>query len=115
MRTLFLDPLSRDLALDADGNIAVASDPYSLAQDAASAILLRFGELWFDTSIGVPYSSILGKTAPFSLGKSSMVKAALGVPGVTAAAVFVSGVADRKLSGQVQVTDETGKITAVNF
>jgi hypothetical protein len=35
--------------LDAEGNIAVASEPYSLAQDAASAIKTFAGEVFWDT------------------------------------------------------------------
>ena len=38
MNTLLLDTLRWDLCLDVHGNIAVASDPYSVAQDVASAI-----------------------------------------------------------------------------
>jgi hypothetical protein len=38
MNTLFLNPGPWDLTLDASGNIALAAEPYSLAQDAASAI-----------------------------------------------------------------------------
>jgi hypothetical protein len=40
-----LDRSTSDLALDASGNIAVASAPYALAHDAASAIRLFAGEL----------------------------------------------------------------------
>ena len=52
-QTLLLDPLKWDLVVDAAGNIAVASPPYALAQDAASSIKLFSGECYYDTSIGV--------------------------------------------------------------
>ena len=38
MNTLLLDLTNWDLLVDASGNIAVASDPYSVAQDVASAV-----------------------------------------------------------------------------
>ena len=37
MNTLYLDPQSWDLVLDAAGNIAMAKGPYAKAQDVASA------------------------------------------------------------------------------
>jgi len=62
MNTLLLDTDKWDLVLDVSGNIAVASDPYSVAQDGASALKLVSGELWYDTTRGVPYfQRIFGK------------------------------------------------------
>ena len=65
MKTLLLDVESWDVILDAASNIAIASEPYAVAQDVASAIKLFAGELWYDTTKGVPYfASILGKSPP---------------------------------------------------
>jgi hypothetical protein len=44
VNTLLLDVSSWDLCLDAAGNIAMASNPYSIAQDAASAIRTFAGD-----------------------------------------------------------------------
>lgn len=116
MQTLLLDLTTWDLVIDADGNIAVASAPYSLAQDAASAIRLFQGELWYDTTQGVPYfQDILGKTPPPSLIKAKFVRAAKTVPGVVEAVCFITGITDRRLTGQVQVTDTFGVISAASF
>lgn len=114
--TLLLDRSTWDLVLDVSGNIAVASDPYSLAQDAASAIKLFQGELWYDTSQGIPYfQQILGQAPHFSYMKAQFIKAALTVPGVVAAQVFISGFQDRIISGQVQVTNQVGVIASARF
>ena len=114
--TLLLDRDTWDLVLNADGNVAIASDPYSQAQDAASAIRLAQGELWYDTTQGVPYfSTILGRRPPSSLIKAKFVAAALSVPGVASAQVFVTGIADRRISGQVQITTTSGQTGAANF
>lgn len=115
MDTLLLDRTGWDLVLDVDGNIAVASDPYSLAQDAASAVRLRKGELWYDTTKGVDYSDVLGRMPPLALLKARLVAAALTVPGVVAAQCFVESAAGRTVTGQVQVTDEDGVLVPAAF
>jgi hypothetical protein len=114
--SLYLDPTSWDLALDSSGNIALAGEPYRLAQDAACAIRTFAGEVFYDTTQGVPYwSQILGKFPSLSAVKSQLVAAAESVPGVASAQVFITSVVDRKLSGQVQVTDANGVTTAATF
>ena len=52
--TLLLTPQTWDLTVDASNNIAVAAEPYALAQDAASAIRLFQGEDYYDTTRGIP-------------------------------------------------------------
>lgn len=114
--TLLLDTVAWDLVLDVYGNIALATDPYSLAQDAASAIRLFQGELYYDTLPGVPYwQSILGRRPPLSLIKQAFVEAALRVPGVKEAQCFITEITDRAIHGQVQVTSTTGTLSAAGF
>ena len=114
--TLLLDRSVWDLLLDASGNIALASEPYSLAQDAASAIRLFKGELFYDTTLGVPYfGQILGQFPPIALMKAKFVAAALTVPGVVDAVCYITGIEGRTVSGQVQVTDTAGRITVAAF
>jgi hypothetical protein len=116
MQTLLLDVEGWDLTLDSARNIAIASDPYSQAQDAASEIKTFQGECYYDTTRGIPYwISILGKRPPLSLIRSHLVAAALTVPGVTAARVFISSFADRTVSGQVQITNAAGQAQGVSF
>lgn len=114
--TLLLDEVSWDLLLDTSGNIAVATNPYALAQDAASAIRLFLGELYFDASVGVPYrEKILGRSPPISLLKSLLVSAALSVSGVKSAVCYITSVSGRTVRGQVQVTDVSGTQSAAAF
>ena len=117
MNTLLLDPVTWDLVLDAQGNIAVASNPYSLAQDAASQIKLFYGELWYQNNIGVTYwQQILGKLPPVSVIKSQFVTAAELVPEVVAAQCFISEItSQRVVMGQVQILDDSGNIVAASF
>lgn len=114
--TLLLDQVFWDLVLDSNGNIAVASDPYAMGQDAASAIRLFLGELWFDTALGVPYfTELLGKNPPLAIIKARMIQAALSVPGVVSAQVFITAITDRTVHGQVQVAGANGILQAAVF
>lgn len=108
--TLLLDLTTWDLVVDANGNIAVASDPYSVAQDVASAVRTFLGEVWYNTTDGIPYfQSILGKLPSLAYVKAQMVTAALTVPGCNNPVVFFSGLSGRTLTGQIQFTDDNGQ------
>lgn len=117
MQTLLLDTVAWDLVLDVHNDIAVASEPYALSQDAASAIKVFKGEAYWDTELGIPYlADILGKNPPTALLKATFVEEAKTVPGVAAAQCFLAELTDRILSGQIQVTaEETGAVSAANF
>ena len=116
MDTLLLDTVIWDLCLDASGNIAMATQPYAIAQDVASAVRLFLGELYFDNSKGIPYpGSVFGSTPSLSIVRKMIVDAALTVPNVVSAECIISGLANRVLSGQVQVVDTEGTTTVVNF
>jgi hypothetical protein len=115
--TLLLDRTTWDLVLGADGNIAVAAEPYALAQDAASAIKTFLGECYWDTALGVPYlTQVLGKSPSLSQVKGLLVAAAMTVPGVASAKVFLVSATNRGLVGQVQVTSAaTRQVSAAGF
>lgn len=116
MNTLLLDRRAWDLVLDASGNIALASNPYSIAQSVASAVKLFKGELWYDTTKGVPYwSQILGQWPPLAVVRAYIVTAALTVPEVVSAQCIVVSFLERTITGQVQVTDSSGTTQTVSF
>ena len=110
--TLLLDREFWDLAIDAAGNIALASEPYSQAQDAASAVRVFLGEYYYDTTLGVPYfTDVLGRYQPTQILRARAQLAALTVPGVTdAKAILVAG-PNRQLTGQIQITTASGDQT----
>ena len=115
-KTLLLDQDKWDLVLDSAGNIAVASTPYALAQDVASAVRLFIGELWYDTEKGIPYfEDVLGHLPPVSLVVSYIENAALTVPGVVSARCIISSIDARSVSGQIQFIDENGVSNNVVF
>jgi len=116
VNTIFLDPNAWDLTKDSFGNIAMSTDGYALAQDAASAIRTVKGEVYYDTTLGIPYfQQILGFSPPVSLMKAYFVQAALTVPEVATAVCFIASIANRQVTGQVQVRTARGQLAAANF
>ena len=116
MNTLLLTRDLWDLCLDANNNIAVASDPYSVAQDVASACRTFLGEVYYNTTLGVPYfQQILGKFPPLALLKAQLCAQAARVPGCTNPQCFIASVANRTVTGQIVFTDSNGKTQTVAF
>jgi hypothetical protein len=116
MDTLLLDQVTWDLVLDADENIAKATDPYALAQDAASVIRTWLGEVYFDTTLGIPWQQqVFGRTPSLSLLKEQLKAAALTVPEVGSVEVFLVTGDARTVGGQIQVTSEQGLVAVADF
>jgi hypothetical protein len=111
--TWLLDWSTGDSCLDASGNIAVASAPYSISQDVATQLSTFLGECWYDATQGVPYwQQILGKRPPASLIVSLLEAQALRVPDVKTATATIGGInAQRGAIGQMIVTDIAGNTT----
>lgn len=115
-KTLLLDRTAWDLVLDTSGNIACATEPYSLAQDVASAVRTFLGECWYDTTQGVPYwQQILGQWPPMILVKRRIEQTALTVPGVTAATCDFLQFNNRQLTGRILITNSDGNKSEASF
>lgn len=116
LNTLLLDQVAWDLVLDINGNIAMASPPYALAQDVASACSLFKGELLYAVGKGVPYfEEILGKNIPANLIAGHLEIAALSVPGVVSAQAALILDSARAVTGTLQFIDELGALNDVQF
>ncbi|MNT18985.1 hypothetical protein D3C72_1542170 [compost metagenome] len=116
MNTLLLDRTAWDLVLDASGNIAMATNPYAAAQDAASAIKLFRGELFYNTAPGVPYwEEFLGHRPPLALVRGHVQRAAMTVPNVVNAVCTLTSYTDRVLTGHVEITLQDGTTQTVSF
>ena len=114
--TFLLDVDSWDLTLDANGNVALSNPAYALAQDVASAVKLFAGELWYDTTKGVPYfQDVLGQLPPVPLFIRHLEDAALTVPGVVNTQINFSSFDNREVFGQIFFIDEVGEESGVSF
>jgi hypothetical protein len=114
--SMLLDTVAWDCVLDAQSNWAACTAPYSLAQDVATALRTFEGEVYYNTALGVPYfRTILGKDIPLGMIQLMLVEQALTVSGVVNATCNIILVANRKLTGQVIVTDQNGLSTNVSF
>lgn len=114
--TLLLDTDQWDLVLDAAGNIAMAAPPYALAQDVATAVRTFLGEVYYDTTQGIPYfEEVLGQLPPAALLTQLISNQALTVPGVVAAECVITSFNAGAVTGQIQFTDESGETTIVKF
>jgi len=116
MSSIYVDNDNWDIAVDASGNIAVATGAYALAMEAACKIKTFAGEVYFDTTQGIPYfTEILGKQPSIEYMRMQFTNTALSVSGVVSAKVYFTDFTDRTISGQVQVTDQTGKVATSSF
>ena len=116
MKSLLLDRTAWDLVLTASGDIAVASEPYAIAQDVATALRTFKNDCWYDQAKGLPYwQKILGKFPPMSVVRSLLEKEALTVAGVVSAKVVNLSITDRALTGEVEITDTYGTTSTASF
>jgi hypothetical protein len=114
--TLLLDDVMWDLVIDASSNIAMASDPYATSQDVCSACRLFKGELWYDTTQGVPYfTGILGQQPTLGFLSAKYSAAAQTVPNVVSAKAVITGLANRGLTGSIEYTTSSGSAQSVGF
>ena len=117
MNSLNIDSVNNDLIVDANGNLGIATGAFALALNAACAIRTFAGEVFYDTTQGIPYfSTILGKSPPIEYMRSQLVAAAIASdPDITSAKVFFTSLTNRALSGQVQIKDSSGNVAASSF
>lgn len=99
-----------DLYVDTSGNLATVTDLAAQLQDVAAACRLFLGELWYDTTQGIPYlPNVLGRAPPpLSFLSAQLQKAGLTVPGVAAITprLFLR---NRDLTGTLGVTNQQGQ------
>lgn len=115
MTTIYLDPDSWDMVLDANRDIALASFPYSAAQTVANACRLWTGEAPYNNDRGIPYETeILGMMPPPQLLSSWYEREALTVPDVVSATTVIQFTRpDRQVTGQIQCTLTDGTVINV--
>ena len=115
-KSLFIDPNTWDLAVDIDGNIAVADEDYRIAQDCSCAVRTFKPEVYFDMSYGIPYTAqILGQRPPLQLVKKRYEDLAKTVTSVADARCTLTGVNNRVLTGFITLTTTSGGNLDIGF
>lgn len=113
--SLYLDPETWNLVLDANGALKMTENPYAVAQDVACACKTILGECIFDTTIGIPYfSKILGKQVTTGLLSSKLQEQAERLTTVSSAAVtLIPDKKTRATSGYITITDTNNATTTL--
>ena len=115
-KTLLLDTDEWDLVLDANGDIALADEPYAISQDVASAIRTFKKDCWYDQRKGMPYwQQILGHFPPMAVVRSAIVREAMNEPKVARVTIKRLEIVGRQLTGDVLVVDTDGRENGVTF
>lgn len=82
--TILLDPVTNDVLIDANGNIAVAVEPYAILQDVITCLRTWRDDCFFDLDYGIDYEALMNSP---QLLKAKLEQQALGVIGVQTAEV----------------------------
>ena len=102
-------------------DIAFNTQGLAVAQDVASAIKLFQGELYYDTTLGVPYfGQVFTQQHNAAIINSLMQQAAFTVPNVVEAAASVSnldanGKPSRNITGTVKILDVNGEASGATL
>nr|DAM64852.1 MAG TPA: Protein of unknown function (DUF2634) [Caudoviricetes sp.] len=115
--TLYLDPDTWDITLDDKNNLATVTNPYSCAQDVATACSVFQGENIYNVTIGVPYTDkILGFSPGTGAVQTWLETEALRLPYIQqASATVVNDSASRASSGVIVVVDTNGISSTINL
>ena len=113
-----------DFDVDAYGNWRTVGDAtpgdltgpgYRLAQDVATRCLSWRGEVYFDTTQGIPYETIVGQFASIAYVQQLYTVEALKVPACAQAVpdLTLTRGNKRTLTGSLTVADFTGNVGSI--
>ena len=108
MKTFFLIPETWDLAIDTQGNIAIATDVYQQAQDISTSCRVFYGDDYYNRTDGIPYlQKILGKhNYPMSLFQRNLHDRSMLVNGVVSVDVNLYPLENRIMRGTIDFTND---------
>lgn len=110
MRTLALDPSTRDLALTS-GRLTLVEGVEAITQRIQGRLSLWAGEWFADTAIGVPYLRFLGVKGAAPLAEATLRRVILSCPGVATLETFAfTATSDRRATVSFRVRTVTGEI-----
>ncbi|WP_147196061.1 hypothetical protein [Pantoea sp. CCBC3-3-1] len=112
-----LETASWDLSLDDSGSIAITKNPYAVAQDVACACSTFLGEVWYDTTLGIPYyQRILGHWPGTQLINTKYASEAKKLDYVQSAFCTTTvGNGDRAATGVMTITDTNNVTSTIQY
>lgn len=118
MKPVLLDRTEWDFLLDAEHNIAVCTEPYTILQDVSSAILTWAGKCRLNPDLGLAHDTNIfldpNNTKIFSRLAEEEAKK---VPGVQDASALLTPIAtgSRLLTGYISIVFTDGTSDYVSF
>lgn len=114
-RTCLLDLDAWDWVLDVNGDLAIASGAYAVAQDVASRLGCVQGECITDAAAGLALFDLVTATPPPTqfIG-ALMEEQAMSVPGVSSAQAQDVQISGGVLSGRVIITTDDDTTLSVS-
>lgn len=108
MKTLFLKVDTWDLAIDTQGNLAIATEEYQQAQDICTSCRVFYSDDYYNKTDGIPYlESIMGKSNyPISLYQRHLHDRSMLVSGVVSIDVKLFPLKDRIMSGTIDFVND---------
>lgn len=101
-----------DIYLNSNGDMFLADNDSSIAQDVASSVRTFSGECWYNTTLGMPYfESIFGKNPPQSFVVDNIKTQAFTIVEVNSVNVLGVGLVDRTLKGVIVLNAPSAPIT----
>lgn len=114
MRTLALDLVTGDLAI-AGGRLGVVEGPDAIRQQLQMRLRMWSGEWFADTSVGVPWGSILGAKGAQAFAEATLRRAISTCPGVATLDAFTFAVdARRRATVTFRVRTTSGVVLDVS-
>lgn len=101
-----------DIYLNAAGDLFLADQDSSIAQDVASSVKTFEGECWYNNTLGMPYfQAIFGRAPPNSFVVDNIKKQAFTIDDVVSVNVQGIGLKNRNVSGVIVINAPTNPIT----
>lgn len=106
-----------DISLDSNGDLKMATDNYSIAQNSACRCRAFTNDMYFNQKDGVPHFLVdISQRPNISVVAAAMEKVARGTEGVSEAAMTDIAVStDRTLEGTIILTLDNGETINVTI
>jgi len=114
MKSLYLDPITKDLAITSTGNLRFTqTDTEYVAQKIETKLSFFIGEWWLNVDLGIPYyEQILVKNPDLNIVNGLFIRELNSIPEIVEIVSFNASfdTSARKYSANFEVRIESGEI-----